>query len=573
MPVIIVAACGWPVADALHKLSFAMLGRNQGIFQYVAWALLHGSRDYADLHEINGPLGPLVHMLVLAAGGADEHVFRSVDVAVSSLVFFAAGASLPGIAARPGDPPRPWWERLLWGFAGWAVLGAQYVVFGWWDTSQRESFYDLFLVSSLALQLWASAPNGASGRHRLVLWFASGLLGALTWFGKPTCALFAILQAVVAWLDRFDPTSRRWRMAALAAGWAAAAACMLGFLVGYGDVRGFVRIVLLETPRLYGPIWAKTVHDCYFAWGNAPKLNTALATLAAALLLGATRRFPLRCALPAALLLGGVVVFFVQRKAFPYHLHAASAGTRLVWLAIAASAVERLGGDARMAVRVSPVLCAIAIGWQSRDDARLSSYAQSDWDVAGATARDRAAEAYVGRFPWDDFLAWDLRRGAAFLDATTSPSDRVQLFGMDPYLLFLARRLSASPYVYSFELDVDASLSGGSAGKPAGSEQAWIAKTGEEHVREMQAAVEAHPPAAFVFVERLPFTYPPDSEEDFGEHCQTTWEWMATRYRRAAHLGGVRVWLRNDVFQRAVASGVVDANSATAPRRLSTAVP
>ena len=556
VPLVGVAICGWSVADALYKLTYAILGRDQGIFQYVAWALRHGSRDYADLHEINGPLGPMVHMLIQAVGGSDEHVFRTVDAIASSLVFFAAGASLPGISARRGDPAPAPWERGVWGLAGWAVLGAQYVVFGWWDTSQRESFYDLFLLGSIALQLVASTPAG-SPRGRVPWWVACGLLSAATWFGKPTCVLFTVLQATVAAFDRADPTPRRRRLAALGAGCAAATACMLAFVAVYGSLSGFVRIVLIESPRLYTPIWAKTLHDCYAAWDNAPKLNTVFLTLAIVLALAAARRLPLRFFLPAVLLVGGICVFFVQRKAFPYHLHPASAGARLVWLAVAVAATERLATAARPWARALPVVCAIAIGWQSRDDARLSSYAQSDWNVAGATADDRAGEAYVARFPWYDFLAWDLRRAARFLDAATSPTDRVQVYGMDPYLLFLAQRLSASPYVYSFELDVDASLQGGSAGKPDADERRWIEETGRRHAAELQAALESSPPAAFVFIEHLPFTYPPDSEVDFRDHCPATWAWMIDRYRRAASLGGVRVWLRNDVYERDQATGLV----------------
>jgi hypothetical protein len=556
VPVVIVAIAGWAVADALHKLTYAILGRDQGIFQYVAWALRHGSRDYVDLHEINGPLGPMVHMAILAVGGADEHVFRTVDAIASSVVFFGVGASLPGITLTAADPPPRWWLRVLWGLAGWAALGAQYVVFSWWDTSQRESFYDLFLLGSIALQLLASSPAGPT-RGRAALWFSSGLLGVLTWFGKPTCALFTLLQVVVAAFDRTDPTPRRRRMTAIAAGGAAAVAGMLAFIAVYGDVQAFVRIVLVESPRLYTPIWAKSFRECYSAWGNAPKLNTVFATLAVVVVLAAARKLPLRFYTLAALLVGGVVVFFAQRKAFPYHLHPASAGSRLVWLGVAVAATERLADASRKWLRAVPVACAIAIGWQCRDDARLSPYAQSDWDVAGATALDRASEAYVSRFPWEDFLAWDIRRAAGFIDRTTSPSDRVQLYGMDPYVLFLARRLSATPYVYSFELDVDASLQGGSAGRPNAAERAWIEQTGRTHVREMQAALESRPPAAFVFLEHVPFTYPPDMEADFREHCPDTWTWMIERYRRAVRYGGARVWLRNDVYDRSVAAGIV----------------
>lgn len=557
VPLVVFAISGVAVAGALRKLTFAILGRDQGIFQYVAWALAHGSRDYVDLHEINGPLVPLIHMVIMAVGGADEHVFRTVDAVVSSLVFFGVGALLPGITARPSDPEPGWALRVAWGLAAWATLGAQYVVFGWWDTSQRESFYDLFLLASIALQLHASRP-ARGGVDRRLLWGLVGLLGALTWFGKPTCALFTVLQVGVTLVDRQDRTPRRARVAAIGAGAAVAAAGMLAFIAAYGDVAGFFRIVLLESPRLYRPIWAKSIAECYVAWGNAPKLNYGLATAAGVLVLAATRRLPARFYAVATLLFGGLVAFFIQGKAFPYHMHPITAGARLVWLAALAAATERWATGAAPWRRAVPVLCAAAIGWQCLDDARLSPYAKSEWDVAGATAPMRQTKAYVDEFPWEDFFAWELRQTASFLDATTEPQDRVQLYGMDPYVLFLARRQSASPHIYSFELNVDASLAGGSGGHPDAAERAWLESVAREHADEMQAALERQPPAAFVLIDRVPFTYPPDSEVDLTQHCPATSAWMAARYRRAVRFGGIRVWLRNDVYDRALASGALE---------------
>jgi hypothetical protein len=496
-------------------------------------------------------------MAIMAVGGADEHVFRSVDVAVSSVVFFGVGAVLPGIAARPSDPPPGWALRVTWGLAGWAALGAQYVVFGWWDTSQRESFYDLFLLTSIALQLIASRPV-ATHFDRRIVWAIVGALSASTWFGKPTCVVFTLLQVGVTVVDRQDPTRLQKRLGALGLGAAVATAAMLTFIAAYGDLAGFFRIVLLESPRLYRPIWAKSIADCYTAWGNAPKLNYGLATAAGVLALAATRRLPARFYVVATLLVGGLVVFFAQGKAFPYHMHPVTAGTRLVWLAALAAATERWASAARAWRRAIPVACAAAIGWQCLEDARLSSYAKSEWNVAGATAAGRRTEEYVRQFPWEDFFAWDIRQAAAFLDATTEETDRVQLYGMDPYVLFLARRLSASPYVYSFELNVDASLAGGSGGHPDAADRAWMESIARGHAEEMQAALERQPPAAFVIIDRIPFTYPQDSEVDLAQHCPATWEWMRARYRRATRFGGIRVWLRNDAFERAVASGALE---------------
>ena len=91
-------ALGW-VLEATRHASLETLGRDQGIFQYIAWAVSHGARDYRDVHDVNGPLTHLIHMVFLALGGADEHRFRSLDLAVTGVSFAAVGACLPGSSA------------------------------------------------------------------------------------------------------------------------------------------------------------------------------------------------------------------------------------------------------------------------------------------------------------------------------------------------------------------------------------------------------------------------------------------------------------------------------------------
>ena len=91
------------VIDATRRASLTALGRDQGIFQYVAWAWLSGQRGYSEVRDVNGPLTPLIHMIFLGLGGRDEHRFRTLDLLVSGFVFALVGACLPHIAksARP----------------------------------------------------------------------------------------------------------------------------------------------------------------------------------------------------------------------------------------------------------------------------------------------------------------------------------------------------------------------------------------------------------------------------------------------------------------------------------------
>src|SRR5258706_494732 len=82
------------------------------------------------------PHVPLIHMVMLAFGGADEHRFHVIDHAATGLSFALVGLLLPGIVSRR---PPPWFERLGWALAAWVVLAGQYALYLYWNQAQRES--------------------------------------------------------------------------------------------------------------------------------------------------------------------------------------------------------------------------------------------------------------------------------------------------------------------------------------------------------------------------------------------------------------------------------------------------
>ena len=59
---------------------------------------------------------------------------------------FAARRRLPAGAAVASAAPELL-ERVAWALAAWVVLSGQYLLFGYWDLAQRESFFDWFLLS------------------------------------------------------------------------------------------------------------------------------------------------------------------------------------------------------------------------------------------------------------------------------------------------------------------------------------------------------------------------------------------------------------------------------------------
>ncbi|MBX3204669.1 MAG: hypothetical protein KF764_06340 [Labilithrix sp.] len=554
LPAIVAAIAIVPSALALRAQSFGILGRDQGIFQYVAWALRNGERTYRDIHEINGPLPHAWHVVMQLLGGEDEHVFRSIDTTMLIVVYVAAGLTLPrwiGLELGRGTARRR--TLSVWALAGLAVLGAAYVRYDWWHTAQREALYSLLVLGSLSLQ---SIAHTTRSRRRAIVAFAlAGITTSLTWFGKPPCAIFSLLQIAVLVLDRKNvAVSLPRAIASAIAGGLAVATGMLAFVLAFEDLgRGLE--ILSKVPRLHHTIWNETLLGSYRAYNNRPRLDWAAATFAAFVVTFFTLRLPRRALLAGVLPLGGFVVFAGQGKAFPYHLHMLTLGTGVAQLVILGAAAQRLQTSRERsarsdAVAIAVAIAALALGMKSGEDAWKSPGVRNGWAEAGATPEKRASRAYFERFPWGDYFANDLRDAASYLAFHTRPDERVQTYGFDPYLLFLARRKSASPVIYNFELNVDAALEGGPGARPSDELKSWLVAYRDDAERLVLESVEAAPPAAFTLHDRAPFTFPVNAERDFAEHCPKLFAWMKERYVFTAAFGTVRVWLRRDVAAR-----------------------
>jgi hypothetical protein len=120
---------------------------------------------------------------------------------------------------------------------------------------------------------------------------------------------------------------------------------------------------------------------------------------------------------------------------------------------------------------------------------------------------------------------------------------------MDPYLLFLARRKSATPYIYAYDLNVDAALNGGFSLVPTFPQAERIRAMRNAHEADLLARLRKAPPAAFVFIDKSPLMSSEDAQEDFAAHCPETSEWVGKNYRNGATFGEVHVLLRSDLLE------------------------
>jgi hypothetical protein len=530
------------VVDGTRRAAAATLGRDQGIFQYVAWAIRHGAVDYRDVRDVNGPLTHWVHALFLALGGADEHRFRILDLAVTGASFAVVGACLPHFA-RP-IRARPL-ERAAWASAAWVALSAQYLLYSWWDSAQRESFFDWFMLPSVALQLAAQRPRARHGRWLLG---AAGLLSVTPWFGKPTYALVTLAQAAALAADR-GLGSRRRALVAFGSGVGAGAVAALALVASTGDVVAFLRVQLVDVPAMYRFIWPRTAAEilAHPFFGTYAALAVAGAVVLGALVLEGV--MPPSVTAPALVPLAALAGMIAQAKGFPYHMHPVTAGVHLQWLVFVAWLDDRLGVGARRRalLRLVPLGAAAALAVRlttALADAPPLGDPFLLWGAGSAEAR--ASEAFVEHFVRVDFFPGELREAAAYLREHTAPTDTVQEYGMDPYVLFLARRMSASPYIYAYDLDADAALAGGSAARPNGAQSSRIRAMARAHEDDLLARVVASPPGAFVFIDSSPLLSEADAHADFEHHCPRVAAWVAQRYRDAANFGHVHVWLRSE---------------------------
>jgi hypothetical protein len=555
------------IVEATARASRTTLGRDQGIFQYVAWAIGQGAIDYRDIRDVNGPLTHWIHVALLSMGGADEHRFRVLDLTVTGVTFALVGACVPGIGSPGGRPTAARGgpsvvARAAWALAGWVVLSGQYLLYGYWDLAQRESFFDWFLLPSIALQLVAQggrcrcARRARAGRSRgrgglMVL---VGALSVVPWFGKPTYVLFTIVQLAVAALrDPREATARKTALLAFVLGGAVAAATQIAFLVARGDALAYARIQLVDVPAMYRFIWPRAPADLFSDPWRATQAIFALTGAVVFLALMALGEMPRRAAVVALAPVCALTGVVAQAKGFPYHFHPVTAAVHLQWLVLAAWVAERsrVAGRrlalARLA-RLAPVGVGTALALRIATDMEDSPYMRASWLLWGAaTPAQRATRAYFAHFPEPDFFPFELRQTADYLRRHTGPAERVQTYGMDPYVLFLAGRLSATPYIYAYDLDADAALAGGTGGHPDDAQAARIRSMRDDHERDLLARLEASPPAAFVFIDGSPLISTVDAWNDFDAHCARSAAWVRSRYRETARFGHDHVWLRGDL--------------------------
>jgi len=549
---VLVLPIAWSVALATVSASRVMFGRDQGIFQYVAWAISHGLRDNIDVCDVNGPLTHAIHQLLLALGGGDELRFRLLDQVLTGISFACAGGCLPGIARGEGAPDPRWQERLAWAAAAWAVLSVQYLSYSYWDIGQRDGFSNWFLLPSLGLQLLALGNVTLTSRFRaarFVVTGASGALSALTWFIKPTCVLTSFVQLLVLLLAS-RAQERRANVGGFVAGIALGVSLMLGWLLRFSSIPAFFRVFLWDGPHMYGPIWHLTPREL-FSRGGFPHYQMLALLMGVVVGVLVSQGLLARRALLLALVpIAALLQIFAQGKGFAYHYHALTAGSYLAVLAVLCGLAERpVASNASRLAAVGITLGVVAL---LALQLTASPYLGGRSKILEGRSYDRPRYELGEHFLYMRFHPWDLGQAARYVERATPSTSRIFLYGTSPYLLFLSKRLAATSEIYAFQLNVDAALDGrgpsrivvpGTRLSPAWSAEAVSLR--DRYAAEMFARLRRTAPAALVFTDGEPFLSSPNAWLDFRAHNPEAAEWLAARYHEQVRFGNAHVWMPN----------------------------
>jgi hypothetical protein len=260
---------------------------------------------------------------------------------------------------------------------------------------------------------------------------------------------------------------------------------------------------------------------------------------------------PRRVVAVALVPLGALGSVVAQAKGFPYHFHPVTAGVHLQWLVFVAWLAERtrVASRKRALYRALPLAAAAVVGLRVATSMEDSPQIRAVWLLWGArTAEERATREYFEHFPEPDFFPYEMRQAARFIHDSTREGDTVQTYGMDPYVLFLAERESATPYIYAYDLNADAALGGGTGAHPDDAQAARIRAIRDEHETDMLRRLATRPPAAFVFLDGAPLLSQADAWADFEAHCARSAVWVQEHYALAASFGHDHVWLQRDLI-------------------------
>jgi hypothetical protein len=430
----------WAVAGVLMMLPFLWaplslqlpLGRDQGIFTWVAEVILRGGLPYADAWEVKGPGAHFLYALARGVFGESGWAVRAFDLvmmAVALVAFIRFGRMV-------GSP-----------LAGLVGFGVTFVLFGgdFWMTAQPDNWAGILLLW-MVLVLLQPRPAGWA------LLVAGVLLGVATLI-KPPYALFGLFALARAWLG---PRSRQ--------PFALLAPVVVGALLPIGACA-----LMYAAAGKLGSIWeVLVVFDLQAHFGGEPfdlltvvERSMAVITMKFAVLIpiaaiGAIGMWANARPVVIAMAAGAILSFVVaaaQNKFFEYHFAAFDVFlAALVGLGIA-RAFQLVRHREPAMSEASRLLTAVAAAVVLVAAVAPAKRVGLMWGHAIGLVAEERWQAMFYR-PEDRFLYRDIAETADFVRLQALPEAPIYLWGFDALVYVLADRYPPTRYGYNYPLIV-----------------------------------------------------------------------------------------------------------------------
>jgi 4-amino-4-deoxy-L-arabinose transferase-like glycosyltransferase len=415
-------------------------GRDQGIYALTASRVLNGERLYADVFAFKPPATPWMHVLAQAIFGPSCVSIRALDLlwnVATIMALFGLSIQLlkhPVVAAIPA-----------------AAYSYTYRGLDYWHQSQTDGWANLPVVCALLLIIFASRNRS----HRALLFTAGAMLGVAFVF-KYTFGVFLLLSAALV------SRSKNWRAktSVLCVGFALPIAISGVVLALQGSLGALwetqLAIVfpytgtldLKATPFLYR--FSYSLYRFHVTIEQIVGLFAWLVpfSLVGLLLLSLQRRNELAIFATAWVAVGAISVF-AQGKYFLYHLiplipatgFAATLLLQQIYMLIRKKSIANtLKGSFALSPRQFATMFAAAL---------MATTVFLAINLPAAQAREGENALAMSADPSSDSSAADNYRLAKFIETSTSPHDKVFLWGYEPLVYFWAHRESNSRFIYS----------------------------------------------------------------------------------------------------------------------------
>ena len=425
-------------------------GRDQGSYGYAAWVLLDGGMPYLDVYAYKPPMNVLLHALAMGVSGVNTWAIRAMDIAWTA----ATGLVVASIALEL-------WKRRDAALAAGLAVPFFYYQIDYWTTAQTDGWMTL----PSAIAVWAVLRGGRALEHdrrRAILnWIGAGASAGVAVLFKYTAGLIGLpMLLALAWV-RASYRHRVWLglPAMLLGGLLTLGACW-AWLSSGGAWDAFMDIQLGLASYIGHRADLSDIRRTLYWLFSLERTKTDLVPLVwtpfVALVPALITARPKNPAswLGWALVAGWWLIAFgnvlVQGKFYDYHYLPLLAPSALVTglgfsalLRLPLARIPKPGLRAAMvAGLISVAIAATPMGGRAVELARVT--------VGGQTIEEYVASR--SEYALSLYNVGEIRAVADLIEATTTPEQRVFVWGYAPTIYVRAQRHAVSRFLYNFPL-------------------------------------------------------------------------------------------------------------------------